>query len=104
MYLEVGPQFGLMYNAWVDFFSDQDDKKIRIREFNKDKINKLDAGITVGTGYKLVPDTGMTIGVKYYYGIANVYKKVSGTNNSSLFLKLNIPIGSGKKDKKTVAQ
>lgn len=104
MYLEVGPQFGLMYKAWVEFFSDQDNKKIRIREFNKDKINKLDAGITVGTGYKLVPDTGMTIGVKYYYGITNVYKKVSGTNNSSLFLKVNIPIGTSKKDKKTVAQ
>jgi hypothetical protein len=38
----------------------------------------------------------MTIGVKYYYGLVNIYKGVSGTNNSSLFLKVNIPIGSGK--------
>jgi Outer membrane protein beta-barrel domain len=104
MYLEAGPQFGLMYKAWVDFFSDQDSKKIRIREFNKDKINKFDAGITVGTGYKLVPDTGMTVGIKYYFGLANVYKNVDGTNNSSLFLKLNIPIGAGKKDKETAMQ
>jgi len=96
MYLEAGPQFSLMHKAWVEFLASNDNKKTRIREFNKDKINKLDAGITVGTGYKLIPDTGMTIGVKYYYGFANVYKGVSGSNNSSLFLKLNIPIGAAK--------
>ncbi len=104
MYLEAGPQFSLMHKAWVEFNSDVNNKKIRIREFNKDKINKLDAGITVGTGYKLMPDTGMTIGVKYYYGFANVYKGVSGTNNSSLFLKLNIPIGAAKSKEKVQVQ
>jgi opacity protein-like surface antigen len=96
IYLEAGPQFSLMHKAWVEFLANNDNKKTRIKEFNKDKINKLDAGITVGTGYKLMPDTGMTIGVKYYYGFANVYKGVSGSNNSSLFLKLNIPIGAAK--------
>lgn len=100
MYLEAGPQFSLMNKAWVEFNSDIDNKKIRIRDFNKDKINKLDAGLTIGTGYKLMADDGMTIGVKYYYGLANVYKGVSGTNNSSLFLKLNIPIGAAKEVKK----
>ena len=38
----------------------------------------------------------MTLGVKYYHGLTNVYKGVSGTNNSSLFLKVNIPIGASK--------
>ena len=100
VYLEAGPQFSLMYKAWVEFNSDIDNKNIRIRDFNKDKINRLDAGVTVGTGYKLMADSGMTIGVKYYYGFANVYKGVSGTNNSSLFLKFNIPIGADKKKEK----
>ena len=100
MYLEGGPQFGLMHKAWVEFNSDIDNKKIRTRDFNKDKINRLDVGVTVGTGYKLMADSGMTLGVKYYYGFANVYKGVSGTNNSSLFLKFNIPIGADKKAKK----
>ncbi len=104
MYLEAGPQFSLMYKAWVEFNSDVDNKKTRIREFNKDKINRLDAGITVGTGYKLMAETGMTIGVKYYYGFANVYKGLSGTNNSSLFLKLNIPIGAAKSNEKVQIQ
>ena len=99
MYLEAGPQFSLMYKAWVEFNSDHDNKEIRTKDFNKDKINRLDAGITAGTGYKLKEDGGMTIGVKYYYGFANVYKGVSGTNNSSLFLKVNIPIGANKEVK-----
>ncbi|MCJ7468425.1 MAG: PorT family protein [Maribacter sp.] len=96
IYLEGGPQFGLMYKSWVEFQSDLENKDIRIRDYNKDKINKLDAGITFGTGYKLIPDTGMTLGIKYYYGLTNVYKGLSGSNNSALFLKLNIPIGANK--------
>lgn len=96
IYLEAGPQFGLMYNSWVEFNSENDDRTIEVEQFNKDKINRLDAGFTVGTGYKLIADNGMTIGVRYYYGLTNVYKGVSGTNNSSWFLKLNLPIGANK--------
>lgn len=101
IYIEAGPQFGLMYKSWVEFESSVDNKDIKTKDYNKDKINKLDTGITFGTGYKLMPDSGMTIGIKYYYGFTNVYKGVSGTNNSSLFLKFNLPIGAGKKKEKT---
>jgi len=97
MYVEAGPQFGLMYKSWVEFESDLDTKTIKTKDYNKDKINRLDTGITFGTGYKLMPGTAMTLGIKYYYGFTNVYKGVSGSNNSSLFLKLNVPIGAGKK-------
>ena len=100
IYLEGGPQLGLMHNAWVEFNSDVDGKSIRIRETNKNNINRLDAGVSLGTGYKLMNDKGMSIGVKYYYGFTNVYKGISGTNNSSLFLKLNIPIGAAKAETK----
>lgn len=97
MYLEAGPQFGLMYKSWVEFNSDEDNRDIKIKDYNKDMLNRLDAGLTIGTGYKLIPETGMTIGVKYYYGFTNVYKGVKDSNNSSLFLKLNMPIGANKK-------
>lgn len=100
IYLETGPQFSLMHKAWVEYYSEIDDETIKIKNLNKDKINSLDVGITVGTGYKLMAENGMTIGVKYYYGFTNVYKNVSGTNNSSLFLKLNIPIGANKNKEK----
>lgn len=97
MYLELGPQFGLMYKSWVEFNSDEDNRDIKIKDFNSDQVNRLDAGFTLGTGYKLMPGSGMTIGLKYYYGLTNVYKGVNGSNNSSFFLDLNLPIGANKK-------
>jgi hypothetical protein len=100
IYLEAGPQFGLMHNARIDFNSENDDREIEIREFNDDKINKIDAGISAGIGYRLQPRKGMSLGLRYYYGFVNTYKGVSGTNNSSLFLKFTLPIGTaGKKQK-----
>lgn len=101
IYLEGGPQFGLLHKAWVEYNSDIGGRDARIKEYNKSKVNIFDVGGTIGTGYRLTNKiSGITIGVKYYYGFTNVYKGESGTNNSSLFLKLNIPIGAGKASKK----
>lgn len=101
IYLEGGPQFGLVHTAYVEYNSDIGGRDARIREYNKSDINPIDVGAAVGTGYRLNDKiSGMTIGVKYYYGFVNVYKGESGTNNSSLFLKVNIPIGAGKASKK----
>lgn len=99
IYLEGGPQFGLMYKSWIEYNSDDGGKDAKIKEFNRDMINKFDAGFTFGLGYNIGKGRGMTIGAKYYFGLINVYKDISGTKNRSLFLKVNIPIGAGKKDK-----
>jgi hypothetical protein len=61
-------------------------------------VNKIDAGAAAGMGYQLLKGKGMTLGVKYYQGFVNVYKDRSGTQNSSFFLKANIPIGAAKKE------
>lgn len=95
IYIEAGPQFGLMYNAWVEFNSNVDGKDATIKEYNKDNLNRFDAGIMVGFGYKLNKNNGMSFGVKYYYGLLDVYKEREGTKNSSIFLKMNVPIGAG---------
>jgi len=95
IYVEAGPQFGLMYDAWVEFNSDIDNKEGRVREYNEDNINRFDAGLMVGFGYKLNKNNGMTFGVKYYYGLLDVYKDRAGTKNSSIFLKMTVPIGAG---------
>ncbi len=100
-YAEIGPQFGLMYKSWIEFNADIEGKDAIFKEYNKDKINRIDAGAMIGFGYTLFKGSGWTIGVKYYYGFVDVYKDVNNTKNSSFFAKLNIPIGAGKKpDKK----
>ena len=100
IYLEAGPQFGLMHKASVDFEAKTDNQDIRIKEFNKDKINRIDAGASAGIGYRLRPRKGVSLGLRYYYGFVNVYKGRSGTNNRSLFLKVTLPIGAKKREKK----
>jgi len=100
IYLETGPQFGVRNKAWVEFNAKTDDSNLRIRDFNKGAINFLDAGWVIGTGYKLRPDSGITIGIKYFSGFTNVYKERAGSRNNSIFLKANIPIGAHKSEKK----
>jgi hypothetical protein len=103
-YLELGPQFGLMYRSWIQFDSDLEGRDAIIKEYNREKLNKIDAGLTLGVGYRLFKGTGWTLGAKYYYGFVNVYKGKAGSNNSSFFIKLNIPIGAGEKAKEKAAQ
>ncbi len=95
IYIEAGPQFGLMYDAWVEYNSNIDGKDGTVKEYNKDDINRFDTGIMVGFGYRLQKINGMSFGVKYYYGLLDVYKDRSGTKNSSIFLKITVPIGAG---------
>lgn len=99
-YVEAGPQFGLAHKSWIEFIEKNDDVNVRIREYNKDLLNRFDVGIRGGVGYKLLKGTGMNIGLAYYYGFIDVYKDRSGTNNQSLFLKVDIPIGRAKKEDK----
>ena len=100
MYFEAGPQIGWMRESYVEFQHDSGNKEILTKEYNTDKINKIDAGFTLGTGYKLMDNAGMTLGIKYYIGLVDVYKNRSGTKNNSFFLKLNVPIGANKKKEK----
>ncbi|MGN6645054.1 MAG: porin family protein [Cytophaga sp.] len=99
IYLEAGPQAGLMTKAWVEFKSDSGGTSAKIKEKNTDQFTRIDFGLVGGLGYKLQKTHGMTLGIKYYYGLVDVYKDVPGNqNNSSVFIKLNIPIGAGKKN------
>ena len=101
IYVEGGLQTGLMYKSWVEFNSDIEGRDAVIKEYNRDNINKIDVGVLVGTGYKFKSGPGWSLGVKYYYGFVDVYKNKADTKNSSVFVKLNIPIGAGKKKEKS---
>jgi hypothetical protein len=99
IYAAAGPQFGLMHKAWVEFDANHDNTDIITKEYNKDMINKIDAGFMLSTGYTFMKSPGVGLGVKYYQGFVNVYKEKSGTHNRSFFLTATIPIGAGEKNK-----
>lgn len=97
-YVEAGPQFGLMYKPYVRYDATYDSKEAQLKQYNTDDINRIDAGLLGGFGYQFLKGWEMSIGLKYYYGLVDVYKNIPGSNNNSLFIKANIPIGAGKQD------
>ena len=96
IFVELGPQMGLVYKAWVEFNSDEDNKDTKIKDYNNNLVNWFNAGIAGGVGYKLRKDKGVTIGIRYYQGLTDVFKYRSGTKHNSLNFNVCIPIGAGK--------
>jgi hypothetical protein len=97
MYVATGPQFGLYYKSWIEFESDIEGYDVSVKDYNTAAINKIDVGVTVAAGYRMMQGTGWTIGAKYYYGFIDTFKDISGTKNSSFFVNLCIPIGASDK-------
>ena len=81
VYVEGGAQFGLMYNAWINYKYDNENESILIKSYNKDKFNKIDAGVLAGLGYRFKGRTGWTIGVKYFYGFTNAIKSIKANDD-----------------------
>ena len=104
MYAEIGPQFGLLYKAHIQYDSDIDGIEIKAKEENRDMMNRFDMGIAAGAGYRLLKGLGWTVGLRYYYGFLDVYKEKSGTRNNSLFLKVNVPIGASQEKKDQIKE
>lgn len=104
IYVEAGPQFGLMTKAWVEHNYEEDGNSGRIKQNNRDMMNRIDVGIMSGAGFRLLKGLGWTVGVKYYYGFVDVYKSKTGTKNNALFLKMNVPIGLSEKSKAEIKE
>jgi hypothetical protein len=104
VYFEGGFQAGLSFKSFVEYKLKNKKEEILTKEFNNDQTNPLDVGTVVGIGYRFKKRTGITLGVKYYVGFANVYHGVPGTKNNSLFLKVNVPIGAGEQAQKKRAE
>ena len=102
IYAELGPQFGLVYQGKIKFNSDIGGISINATEDNRDMLNRFDMGLAVGTGFRLLKGLGWTIGARYYMGFLDVYKERSGTRNSALFLKVNVPIGLSQEKKEEI--
>jgi len=96
MYVEAGPQLGLRNQAFVKFESESEDLDISIKDYNKGQVNGIEFGLAAGVGYRLQDGpAGMTLGLKYHYGLSRVFKDFESYNRG-LFLKINVPIGVSK--------
>jgi hypothetical protein len=102
-FVELGPQLGLLSKASDKFSTEVYEKEdLSFTNNVKDDYKKFDAGITGGIGYQLMKGTGMTFGIRYYYGLMDILKDNPGTaqKNRSFYLYASIPIGAGKKSDK----
>lgn len=94
MYIEAGPQMGLVYKGWVEFTSDIDGRDVESKDYNDELLNWFNGGFALGTGYQLMKGEGWTVGVRYYQGLTDVFKDRSGTKHHSFHIKVNVPIGA----------
>jgi hypothetical protein len=103
LYLEAGPQFGLLYNATDEFMVTNNGQDLIYKVDVRDRFHSLDAGLTTGIGYRLMKGYGINLGVRYYWGFVDIVKDNTGNpiQNRSLYLAIGIPIGVGKSREKS---
>lgn len=97
-YVEAGPMFGLLYGAKDTFSAEVDGQQLTYVKDINDLYRRLDAGVVVGIGYRLMGGNGMNIGIRGYQGFVNVLAVNPGPSvtNQSLYFNIGIPIGAGK--------
>ncbi|MCX6574544.1 MAG: porin family protein [Candidatus Aminicenantes bacterium] len=107
IFVEGGVQLGLLHKAADTFYGLEvpDGGDLSYKLDIMDRYYRLDAGLIVGFGYRLLGGNGMNIGVRYYHGLADVVKDDStpGQFNRAVYLTVGIPIGAGKAAKKSEA-
>jgi len=96
-YISAGPQVALRTKASLIFDSEKDNKKVQVKTDNRDLFTRLELAAIMGVGYKLRKGTGMNIGLKYFYGLTNIFMDDNfNSKNSSFYLTVGIPIGREK--------
>jgi hypothetical protein len=104
-FAEAGVQLGLFYKG-VDIFSNQVlDQPLTYKVNIEDQYHRLDAGLLVGVGYRLLKGNGINLGLRYYHGLADVAIDDAGPGqfNRSIYFTVGIPIGAGKTAPKSPA-
>jgi len=98
-----GAQLGLMHKATDEFTNSiYEDDDLVFKYKTKDFYRRIDAGVTAGLGFKFRYGAMMNMGVRYYYGLADVFKgdystRYGFTSNSALYVFAEIPIGADRK-------
>jgi hypothetical protein len=102
IYVKVGPQLGLLSNAYDEFKNEYQGEDLKYKNNIRDQLHVIDAGLALGTGYRLLKGQGMNLGVNYYYGLVSINKGDTSPKqyNRSFYITAGIPIGKGKAAKK----
>jgi hypothetical protein len=98
LYVEGGAMLGLLYGATDEFINTvQKEDDLTYERNVKSAYHPLDAGAMVGVGYRLLSGNGINLGVRYYYGLVDIYIDDSTPSqcNRSLYFTVGIPIGAG---------
>lgn len=96
--VEGGPQLGLLSKATDEFSVEINNNTLTYTNKVSDQYKKIDFGLVLGTGYKLLKGTGMNLGVRYYCGLMNILKDSNGAimHNNVFYIYAGIPIGRAK--------
>jgi len=99
IFVLAGAQLGLEHRATDEFVNtiyNNDD--LTFKHKTQDYYKRLDAGLTAGIGFKFKYGAMMNMGVRYYYGLVDVFKEGYGyATNSALYVFAEIPIGADRK-------
>lgn len=102
-YVHLGPQFALRHKAFLVFEGEKNKKTIEVKIDNRDLFTRLEVAAIGGIGYKLKKGKGMNVGIKYFYGLTNIFKDdYFDSRNSSFYAYVGIPIGRGKVEEKAL--
>jgi hypothetical protein len=95
--VEAGPNVGLRIKAMDLFHADHELGEQLFEKDMKEATTRFDFGLATGTSWQFSKGKGLKIGVRYYWGLVDLYSADEGTNATRSFqINLYIPIG-GKK-------
>ncbi len=99
VFVLAGAQLGLRHKATDEFTNSiNSDDDLVYKHKTEDYYRRIDAGLTAGIGFKFRYGAMMNMGVRYYYGLADVFKEGYGyATNSALYVFAEIPIGADRK-------
>jgi hypothetical protein len=100
LFAEAGPQLSLRTKVKDVFTVGAAGGELEfVKEVEAD-YTRFDFGGVLGLVMKLKRDKGMGIGIRYYYGLIDVMKTGTGSQqNDGLLVYVSIPVGGSKKTK-----
>ncbi len=101
-FAEAGIQPNMRLKVHDIFESSVNNNDLEYTKKVTDEYTLIDFGLIGGLFYKFKDDRkSMGIGIRYFYGLTDIYKTKEGTQSNTAFLiNVTIPVGVGKADAK----